>query len=143
LTEILKDNAKFKTKLDLHTLLRHDANDQFVHALTTRALEALEKDTFTLEEARNSANWKEVEESIRSELSDIQSRQVFETVKREDVPHGAKIFNLLLLLKRKRDKHNEISKYKARLVMEVLKQRLAKMCMKRLHQLSISLLCAC
>jgi hypothetical protein len=45
---------------------------------------------------------------------------VFEPIAYEDVPVAkrGKIFNLLILLKRKRDKHQEITKHKARLVMD-------------------------
>ena len=46
--------------------------------------------------------------------------EVFEPVKIDDVPieKQNKIFNLLFLLKHKRDQHHEISKFKARLVMD-------------------------
>ena len=60
-------------------------------------------------------------EAIRKELTSlIIDNEVFEPVKWDDVPNEkqGKIFNLLILLKRKRDQHHEISKYKARLVMD-------------------------
>ncbi len=43
-----------------------------------------------------------------------------EPIEYNDVPieMKSKIFNLLILLKRKRDQHKEITKYKARLVMD-------------------------
>jgi hypothetical protein len=45
---------------------------------------------------------------------------VSEPIEYNDVPieMKSKIFNLLILLKRKRDQHKEITKYKARLVMD-------------------------
>ncbi len=45
---------------------------------------------------------------------------MFEPIEFQDVPveKRGKIFNLLILLKQKRDKHQEITKYKARLVMD-------------------------
>jgi hypothetical protein len=50
----------------------------------------------------------------------IVTNDVFEPIKIDDVPieKQKKIFNLLILLKRKRDQHHEITKYKARLVMD-------------------------
>jgi hypothetical protein len=47
----------------------------------------------------------------------------FEPIEYKDVPIEIKskiivVFNLLILLKRKRDQHKEITKYKARLVMD-------------------------
>ncbi len=45
--------------------------------------------------------------------------QVLEPIKIDDVPiEKQKQINLLILLKHKRDQHHEISKYKARLVMD-------------------------
>ena len=45
---------------------------------------------------------------------------VFDITRWEDVPMEKRdeIFNLLILLKRKRDQHNEIVKHKAKLVMD-------------------------
>jgi hypothetical protein len=59
-------------------------------------------------------------EAIRTELTLLIVRNnVFEPIKINDVPieKRKKIFNLLILLKCKRDQHHEITKYKARLVM--------------------------
>jgi hypothetical protein len=49
----------------------------------------------------------------------IIDNEVFEAIKYKDVPieMKRKIFNLLILLKRKRGQQKEITKYKARLVM--------------------------
>ena len=58
---------------------------------------------------------------IRKELSSlIVDNEVFEPIEYKDVPIElkSKIFNLLILLKRKRDQHQEITKYKARMVMD-------------------------
>jgi len=60
-------------------------------------------------------------EAVRKELSSlIIENEVFDAVEYEDVPMEKrnKIFNLLVLLKRKRDQHQEITKYKARMVMD-------------------------
>jgi hypothetical protein len=60
-------------------------------------------------------------EAIRKELTSlIIENEVFEPIKYQDVPEEkrGKIFNLLILLKRKRDKHAEITKHKARKVMD-------------------------
>ena len=50
----------------------------------------------------------------------IVTNDVFEPIKIDDIPieKQNKIFNLLILLKRKRDQQHEITKYKARLVMD-------------------------
>ncbi len=53
-------------------------------------------------------------EAIRTELTSlIVTHDVFEPIKIDDVPieKQNKIFNLLLLLKRKSDQHHEITKY--------------------------------
>ena len=60
-------------------------------------------------------------EAIRKELTSlIIENEVFEPIKYQDVPEEkqGKIFNLLILLKCKWDKHAEITKHKARLVMD-------------------------
>ncbi len=60
-------------------------------------------------------------EAIRKELTSlIIENEVFEPIKYQDAPDEKcdKIFNLLILLKRKRDKHADITKHKARLVMD-------------------------
>ena len=65
--------------------------------------------------------WPQQLEALRTELTSlIITNEVFEPVKWSDVPieKQNKIFNLLILLKRKRDQHQEITKYKARLVMD-------------------------
>ncbi len=50
----------------------------------------------------------------------IITKDVLEPIKIDDVPIEKKntIFNLLILLKRKHDRHHDITKYKARLVMD-------------------------
>ncbi len=60
-------------------------------------------------------------EAVRKELSSlIIENEVSDVVEYEDVPieKRNKIYNLLVLLKRKRDQHQEITKYKARMVMD-------------------------
>ncbi len=51
---------------------------------------------------------------------------MFEPIEYEDLPVAkrGKIFNLLILLKQKRDKHQEITNYKARLVMDGSRARI-------------------
>jgi len=66
--------------------------------------------------------WKEV---IRVEVTSlIDKRHVFEIVKRDDIPpkHQKRIYCLMILLKRKRSKFREISKYKCRQVMDGWRQ---------------------
>ena len=61
------------------------------------------------------AEWPLWVEAVRKELSSlIIENEVFEVVEYEDVPMEKrnKIFNLLVLLKRKRDQHQEITNTK-------------------------------
>ncbi len=56
-------------------------------------------------------------EALRTELKSlIVTNEVFKTVKWSNIPveKQNKIFNLLVLLKRKRDQYHEITKYKDR-----------------------------
>ena len=104
-------------------VLEHDSHPEEVHAYAARlAPNLFDKDELTLTQAKTSkAEWPRWEEAIRTELSSlIVKNDVFEPIEFEDVPAAkqGKIFNLLILLKRKRDKHQEITKYKARLVMD-------------------------
>ena len=67
--------------------------------------------------------WKE---AIRVELTSlIQKRNVFKIVTMNEIPteHRSKIYNLMILLKRKRNQFREISKYKCRLVMDGSRQK--------------------
>jgi hypothetical protein len=66
-------------------------------------------------------------------------------VKWHDVPaeKQSKIFNLLLLLKRKRDQHSEITKYKARLVMDGSRAKVGVDVLAHMHQLSTTQLLDC
>ena len=74
-----------------------------------------------------SQEWPQVRESIQTEINALISRDVFDHLKsRDEIPSGMNIFKLLLLLKRKRGKHHEISKYKARLVMDGSKAVIGK-----------------
>ena len=96
-----------------------------LHAYTARiGLNVFDKDELTLAQAQRPElkfGWPLWIEAIRKELTSyIIDNKVFEPVKWDDVPNDkqGKIFNLLILLKRERDQHHEISKYKARLVMD-------------------------
>ena len=102
-----------------------------VHAYTARiALNVFDKDELTLAQAQRPELKFERPlwiEAIRKELTSlIIGNEVFEPVMWDDVPNEkqGKIFNLLILLKRKRDQHHEISKYKARLVMDGSRARI-------------------
>jgi hypothetical protein len=84
---------------------------------------SFDKDELTLAQAlkQGGVEWPLWQEAIRKELSSlIIHNEVFEPIEYKDVPieMKSKIFNLLILLKRKRDQHKEITKYKARLVMD-------------------------
>jgi hypothetical protein len=58
-------------------------------------------------------------EAIRKELSSlIIDNEVFEPGKWQDVPAQKQSKILLIFLKRKRDQHRKITKYKARLAMD-------------------------
>ena len=87
------------------------------------------KDDSSLLEAMKSQEWPLVRESIQTEINALISLDVFDHLKSRDdseVPSSKKIFKLLLLLKRMRDQHREISKYKARLVMDGSKAVIGK-----------------
>ncbi len=85
---------------------------------------AVDKDESTFAQAQKPElhfEWSLWLEAIRTELTClIVTNDVFKPIKIDDVPieKQNKIFNLLILLKRKRDQHHEITKYKAGLVMD-------------------------
>ncbi len=104
-----------------------------VHAYAAKTIpNSFDKDELKLAQAlrQGVVEWPLWQEAIRKELSSlIIDNEVFEPIEYKNVPieMKGKIINLLILLKRKRDQHKEITKYKARLVMDVLEQRLEKM----------------
>ena len=123
--DIWKDQQTYDRSFSCPEVLEHDKFPGEVHAYAARIVpNVLDKDELTLAQAQRpelSHEWQLWVEAIRKELSSlIIDNEVFEPVKWQDVPaekHN-KIFNLLILLKRKRDQHREITKYKARLVMD-------------------------
>jgi hypothetical protein len=104
-------------------VLDHDRHPNEVHAYAARIIpNTVDKDELTLAQAQKlEVEWQLWLEAIRKELTSlIIEYEVFESIKYQDVAeekHG-KIFNFLILLKRKRDKHAEITKHKARLVVD-------------------------
>ncbi len=73
--------------------------------------------------------WPLWQEAIRKQLSSlIIENEMFEPIEYKDVPTEMKrkIFNLLILLKCKRDQHKEITKYKARLVIDGSRAKLGE-----------------
>jgi hypothetical protein len=103
-------------------VLEHDKFPGEVHAYAVRISPNIPgKDELTLAQVQKTELkhewplWLEV----RKELTSLKiDNEVFEPVKWQDVPieKQSNLSNLLILLKRKRDEHHEISKYKARLV---------------------------
>ncbi len=105
-------------------ILEHDRYPEEVHAYAAKTVpNVFDKDELTLAQAKKlgGAEWPLWLEAARKELSSlIIENEVFDVVEYVDVPieKRNKIYNLLALLKRKRDQHQEITKYKARMVMD-------------------------
>jgi hypothetical protein len=121
--DMLNDSSTYDRSYSFPEILEHDKYPDEVHAYTAKvAPNAVDKDELTLTQAQKLEHeWPLWLEAIKTELTSlIIKNEVFEPVKIDDVPieKQNKIFNLLILLKRKRDQHHEISKYKARLVMD-------------------------
>jgi hypothetical protein len=104
--------------------LEHDNCLEEVHAYAAKTVpNAFNKDELTLAQAKKlgSAEWPLWLETVGKELSSlIIENEAFDVLEYEDVPNEKrnKIYNLLVLLRRKRDQHQEITKYKARMVMD-------------------------
>ena len=122
--DIWKDKQAYDRSFSFPEILEHDKYPEEVHAYAAKTVpNAFDKDELTLAQAKKlgGAEWPLWVEAVRKELSSlIIENEVFEVVEYEDVPMEKrnKIFNLLVLLKRKRDQHQEITKYKARMVMD-------------------------
>jgi hypothetical protein len=123
--DLLNDPKTYDRSYSLPEVLEHDKYPEEVHAYAAKiAPNAVDKDELTLAQAQKPElqfEWPLWLEAIRTELTSlIVTNDVFEPIKIDDVPieKQKKIFNLLILLKRKRDQHHEITKYKARLVMD-------------------------
>jgi hypothetical protein len=103
--------------------LEHDKYPEEVHAYSAKTIpNSFDKDELTLAQAlkQRGVEWPLWQEAMKIELSSlIIDNKVFEPIEYKDVPieMKSKIFNVLILLKRKRDQQKEITKYKARLVM--------------------------
>ena len=123
--DLLSDSRTYDRSFSFPEVLEHDKYSDEVHAYTAKiAPNVFDKDELTLAQARKQElkhEWPLWLEAIRTELTSlIIKNEVFEPITIDDVPieKRSKIFNLLILLKRKRDQHQEISKYKARMVMD-------------------------
>ena len=123
--DLLSDSRTYDRSFSFPEVLEHDKYSDEVHAYTAKiAPNVFDKDELTLAQARKQElkhEWPLWLEAIRTELTSlIINNEVFEPITINDVPieKRSKIFNLLILLKRKRDQHQEISKYKARMVMD-------------------------
>ncbi len=105
-------------------MLEHDKYPEEVHTYAAKIASDVDNDELTLAQDLKlelQFEWPLWLEAIRTELTSlIVTNDVFEPIKINDVPieKQNKIFNLLILLKPKRDQHHEITKYKARLVID-------------------------
>jgi hypothetical protein len=105
-------------------ILEHDKYHGEVHAYAAKTVpNVFDKDEMTLAQAKKlgSVEWPLWLEAVRKELSSlIIENEVFDVVEYEDVPMEKpnKIYNLLVLLERNHDQHQEFTKYKARMVMD-------------------------
>ena len=76
-----------------------------------------DQDSPNLNKALSSANHKEWIQAINTEILQMKSMNVYESVLRTDVPRDRAIYPSMFVLKRKRDTvTGEITKYKARLL---------------------------
>jgi hypothetical protein len=122
--DVWKDHQTYDRSFSFPEVLEHDKYPEEVHAYAAKTIpNSFDKDELTLAQAlkQGGVEWPLWQEAIRKELSSlIIDNEVFEPIEYKDVPieKKSKIFNLLILLKRKRDQHKEITKYKARLVMD-------------------------
>ena len=121
--EMWNTSTTFDRSYSLPQALEHDTPSDVVHAYAARTIADLQsKDELTLTQALSD----ELErplwmEAIKKELTSlILENEVFEPIEYQQVPleKRNKIFNLLILLKRKRDQFGHISKHKARMVMD-------------------------
>ena len=122
--QYVNGNESYTKTYALTDVLKHDTYPETTVAYAARVKKSHSSDELTLTEAL--AIQEEVElwkESMRVEFTSlIDKRNVFQVVTRDEIPPRAKIYNLLILLKRKRNQFHEISKYKCRLVMDGSRQ---------------------
>jgi hypothetical protein len=120
---IWKETNTYDRTFSFPEVIEHEKIPEEVNAYAAKIVpNVVDKDELTLAQAKKLTHeWPQWLEALRTELTSlIITNEVFEPVKWSDVPieKQNKIFNLLILLKRKRDQHQEITKYKARLVMD-------------------------
>ncbi len=115
--DLLNDPKTYDRSYSLPEVLEYDKYPEEVHAYAANiAPNAVNKDELTLAQAQKPElqfEWPLWFEAIRTELtSSIVTNDVFKPIKIDDVPieRQNKIFNLLILLKRKRDQQYEITK---------------------------------
>jgi len=122
--QYVNGNESYTKTYALTDVLKHDTYPETTVAYAARVKKSHSSDELTLTEAL--AIQEEVDlwkESMRVEFTSlIDKRNVFQVVTRDEIPPRAKIYNLLILLKRKRNQFHEISKYKCRLVMDGSRQ---------------------
>ncbi|KAJ8481928.1 hypothetical protein ONZ45_g15133 [Pleurotus djamor] len=80
----------------------------------------------TYEEARRSKDWPKWEGAIVDEKGSLVENEVFEYVRREDVPKDRQVLKGKLVLHRKRNEHGEVVRYKARYVAKGFQQVFGK-----------------
>jgi hypothetical protein len=121
--DVWKSQSTYDRSFPLPEVLEHDKYPEEVHAYAARTVpNVFSGDELTLAQAKKlTQEWPLWLEAIKTELTSlIITNELFEPFDRKDVPEEkqSKIFNLLILLKRKRDQVGEITKHKARLVMD-------------------------
>ncbi len=122
--DIWKDKQAYDRSFSFPEILDHDKYPEEVYAYAAKTVpNVFDKNELTLAQAKKlgGVEWPLWLEAGRKELSSlIIENEVFDVIEYEDVPieKRNKIYNLLVLLKRKRDQHQEITKYKARMAMD-------------------------
>jgi hypothetical protein len=122
--DVWKDYQSYDRSFSFPEVLEHEKYPEEVHAYAAKTIaNRLDKDEQTLDQAlkQGGVEWPLWQEAIRKVLSSlIIENKVFELIEYKDVliEMKSRIFNLLILLKCKRDQYKEITKCKARLVMD-------------------------
>jgi hypothetical protein len=118
-----KNQSTYDVSYSFPHVLEHDQYPEEVHAYAAKTVpDVFGSDGLTLAQTQElTFEWPLLLDAIKIELtSPIFTNKVFEPVDWKDVPpeKQSKISNLLILPKRKREQFGEITKYKARLVMD-------------------------
>ncbi len=125
--DFLNDPKSYDRSYSLPEVLKNDMYTGEVHIYAAKRTPVfVDKCELKLHQAQKPElqfEWPLWLEAIRMELTSLIVTNVvlvFEPIKIDDVPVAKrnKIFNLLIILKRKRDQHHKITKYKVRLVMD-------------------------